>query len=170
MLTWHTGYPPVVDPTFPRYLLTFCTDSLRHLLVTPERVGLVLEQILHTACEQEFATAAYCFMRDRMHLLVEAQSRQSNQKRLVKRAKQASASRYTRTFGGRLWQRQGFERALGADESTLAVAKFVLEYPVRAGLASSALDFPFSGSGAYDVIDILFADTVAGTTPIHPHG
>src|ERR1700740_2326003 len=102
MLTWHTGSPPPVDPSFPRHLLTFCTDSLRHLLVTPERVTVVLEQILLAACEQEFAIAAYCFMPDRAHLLVEAQTQQSNHKQLVKRAKQASAWRYARRFGGRL--------------------------------------------------------------------
>ena len=155
MLTWHTGPTRGADGAFPRYLLTFCTHLRRHLFVTGERVDLVLEQILRAACQEEFATAAYCFMPDSVHLLVESQSERANYKRFINRAKQYSASHYSRTFHEQLWQRHGSERTLRRDEATLAVASQILGYPVRSGLTSSAADYPFAGSGVYRVSDIL---------------
>ncbi len=60
-------------------------------------------------------------------------------------------------FGERLWQRYGFERTLRSDESTLAVARYILENPIRAGLVERAQDYPFLGSGVYSIDEILEA-------------
>lgn len=166
MLTWHTGQLSSSDLIFPRYLLTFCTDSRRHLLTRREHVDLVLEQILRAACEEEFATAAYCFMPDCAHLLIEGQSGTSNHKRFISRAKQYSAWHYSRAFHERLWQRHGLEHALRQDEATLVIAKHVLEHPVRAGLVSTAADYPFAGSGLYRVSQILGAETRESAVPL----
>ena len=47
--------------------------------------------------------------------------------------------------------------ALRSDESTLAVARFILENPIRAGLVERAQDYPFLGSGVYSIDEILEA-------------
>ena len=64
---------------------------------------------------------------------------------------------YQKLFGERLWQRYGFERTLRRDESTLSVARYILENPVRAGLAASAEDYPFLGSNTHTVAELLEA-------------
>ena len=155
MLTWHTGRS---DVGFPRYLLTFRTDRRRHLLTDRDRVDLVVSQILRAACDEEFATAAYCVMPDSVHLLIEAQAAAADHKRFINRAKQFSAFHFSRVFHERLWQRHGVERMLGPDESSLDVARDVLEHSVRAGLAASAAEYPFAGSGLYTVSAIVGAD------------
>jgi hypothetical protein len=42
-----------------------------------------------------------------------------------------------------------FERVLRSDEQTGVVARYILENPVRAGLAATLLEYPYSGSSTY---------------------
>jgi putative transposase len=134
-----------------RYFLTFCTHARRRSFMTPDRVNLVLDHILRTASDGRFALLAYCFMPDHCHLLIEGQSDDSDCRRFITRAKQYSGFHYQRAFGERLWQRYGFERTLRGEDDTLSVARYILENPVRAGLAGRIADYPFLGSKVYSV-------------------
>src|SRR5439155_15096207 len=116
-----------------------------------EVVDLVLEQFSRSADEEHFAIIAYCFMPDHVHLLIEAQTDTSDCKRFIKRAKQYSGFYYSRTYRQRLWQRYGYERVLRREESTLSVARYILENPVRAGLVRNVQDYPFLGSLVYPI-------------------
>ena len=149
-----------------RYFLTFCTFQRHCVFVTPERVGLVRTQILRSATEQQFALIADCFMPDHLHLLVEGLTDASDCRRFISLAKQFSGFHYQKAFGGRLWQRYGFERVLRHDEATVSVARYILENPLRAGLVKSVSDYPFIGSNVYTVAEILEAVQMAnGWTP-----
>jgi putative transposase len=151
------------------YFLTFCTHKRRRLLTTSEQVALVRTQIERGAAEHEFAVIAYCFMPDHLHLLVEARAEGSDCHRFITRAKQYSGFHFGQTFGQRLWQRYGFERTLRDDESTLTVARYVVENPVRAGLVRQVADYPFVGSNVYRLEDILEAIQIERMPP-HSRG
>ena len=158
MLTGNPGHLRTFDYIgMYRYFLTFCTDSRRHAFTKSEAVNLVLSQIERSAGQERFAIPAYCFMPDHLHLLVEAQAESSDCRRFIARAKQFSGFHYKRAFGHQLWQRYGYERALRNDESTLAVAKYILENPVRAGLVTRVEDYRFAGSRMFALPDILVA-------------
>jgi hypothetical protein len=47
------------------------------------------------------------------------------------------------------------DRILRDDEATTAVARYVLENPVRAGLARRVGEYPFAGSDVYDLRGLL---------------
>jgi putative transposase len=138
-----------------RYFLTFCTDSRRPVFTKPPVVELVVSQILRAAGDESFAVAAYCFMPDHVHLLVEAQASTSDCLRFIRQAKQFSGYYYSRAFAGRLWQRYGFERVLRGDEATLDVARYILENPSRAGLVEHLQECPFVGSGTHSMREVL---------------
>ena len=138
-----------------RYLLTFRTDRRRHLFTRLDHVTLALSQILRSADEEGFAVVAYCFMPDELHLLIEGQTDGSDCKRFISRSKQYSAFHYARMFGGRLWQRRGFERVLRDHEATAVVARQILQHPVRAGLVRNAEDYPYLGSKVYPLGSLL---------------
>jgi REP-associated tyrosine transposase len=158
VLTGNAGHLGAFDYTgLYRYFLTFCTNGRHCLFINPEVVALVRSQILRSATDEQFAVVAYCFMPDHLHLLVEAQSQNADCRAFIKRAKQFAGFHYARTFGGRLWQRYGFERVLRDDEATLIVARYIIENPVRAGLVATPESYPFSGSELYALGDILAA-------------
>ena len=49
----------------------------------------------------------------------------------------------------------GYERVLRDEESTVNVARYILENPVRAGLVRQVSEYPFVGSQACSVKDLL---------------
>ena len=100
---------------------------------------------------------AYCFMPDHVHLLVEGLESGSNALSFIARAKQFSGFRHRMLFGNRLWQRYAFDRVVRSEEASVSVARYILENPVRAGLVDRMADYPFSGSGRYDLPEILEA-------------
>jgi putative transposase len=156
VFTGNPGHLKAFDYTGPyRYFLTFCTHSRQRLLVTKERIDLVLLQIERSADEEQFAIIAYAFMPDHVHLLIEGLSESSDCRRFIQRAKQFSGYHYAKQFSHGLWQRHGFERTLRDEEATLVAAKYILENPVRAGLVSRGEDYPFAGSRVYSLAEIL---------------
>jgi putative transposase len=138
-----------------RYFLTFCTDNRAHLFTDGAVVALVLSQIQRAVSLEGFALLAYCFMPDHSHLLVEGRSAISDARRFIRLAKQFSGYEYSRRHRRHLWQRYGYERVLRSEESTLTVARYIMENPVRAKLVDQVEDYPFLGSDIYTVREIL---------------
>lgn len=132
-----------------RYFLTFCTRDRARVFVNADVVGGVLRQFRRAAQDTGMALTAYCFMPDHVHLLVQSQQESEDARRFIARAKQFSGYWYSQTHGGKLWQRYGYERVLRDNEGTAPVARYILENPVRAGLAAEPLDYPFLGSDVY---------------------
>jgi putative transposase len=140
-----------------RYFLTFCTYQRREVFLTRERADVVHEQFMRAGADEGFEILAYCFMPDHVHLLAGGQASDSDCRRFIARAKQLSGFHFQKMFGQRLWQRYGFERTLRSEESTLAVARYILENPVRAGLVERVEDYAFLGSCVHSIDEILTA-------------
>lgn len=133
-----------------RYFLTYGTFARMRHFVSREIVGLVSAQFLRAAVEQRFEILTYCFMPDHAHLLVEALDDGADGKGFIARSKQYSGVHFKARTGSRLWQRGSFERVLRDAERSLAVSRYILGNPVRAGLVARPFDYPFSGSFAWD--------------------
>lgn len=129
-----------------RYFLTLCTFERHRHFVDEPVVILVYEQFLRTALLNEFAILAYCFMPDHLHLLVEGTAERSNLPPFVALAKQRAAFVVRRALRRRLWQPGYFERVLRDGDDSFAVARYIVQNPVRAGLIGSPALYPFTGS------------------------
>jgi REP element-mobilizing transposase RayT len=140
---------------FTRYSLCFCTFKRSERFVTADAVNLALEQLLRAAREQAFAILAYCFMPDRVHLLVEGERETSDCRAFISRAKQYSGYCFNRHYGVPLWQRYGDERVLRIEERALTVARYIVASPVRAGLVARVEDYPFFGSSRYSIEELV---------------
>jgi putative transposase len=142
-------------PTFDylglhRYSLTCCTFQRRRVFGNADIVDRVWRCFLSAAAGADIALLAYCFMPDHLHLVAAGEQPSSDVRAFVSKAKQASAFAHQRRFGGeRLWQRSYWDRVLRREEDTWTVVRYVLANPVRAGLVSHPLEYPFSGSGVY---------------------
>ena len=140
---------------FHRYFLTFCTDRRQPLFCDRRAVKLILEQISRASTECGFAVLAYCFMPDHLHLLIYGESDAADCRRFISLAKQYSGFYFKRRFGIALWQRYGYERTLRNGEETAAVAKYIVENPVRAELVKDVHDYEFVGSLVYGIDELL---------------
>jgi putative transposase len=103
------------------------------------------------------ALVAYCFMPDHVHLLVYGTTEAADVCAFVIDFKRITGFEYRQRHGRHLWQPGYFDRVLRDDESTEAVARYVLENPIRAGLASRLGEYGLAGSDMYDLSGLLTA-------------
>ena len=113
-----------------------------------------LTQFRESARVFAFEITAYCFMPDHAHILCVASSDASDLVSFVADAKQQSAYRFSKTVGGRLWQKGFYDHVLRDDQQMLAVVRYIVANPVRDGLTNATGEYPFCGSDAYTMQEI----------------
>ena len=138
-----------------RYFLTFCTFKRRQTFADPGVATLVIEQFRRTAGVLSFALLAYCLMRDHAHLLVEGTAANSDLRRFAKRLKQSSGQTYAHRWKQPLWQEGYYDRVLRGGDDPRAIARYIIENPVRAGLVQTPLEYPYLGSDVWSVEDLI---------------
>ena len=138
-----------------QYFLTFCTRNRNRAFLESATVDLVIAQFHRTANSHGFSFLAYCLMPDHAHALVEGVTPTADLKIFVKSAKESSGRAYSRRFGRSLWQEGYYEHVLRAEEDGRAVARYILENPLRAGLVANVLDYPYIGSDRWSVRELI---------------
>jgi REP element-mobilizing transposase RayT len=154
-----------VPPRLPRfsyvgihaYFVTVCTHQRRPVFLEPSAAQDAIDQFLRTALHHQFAAIAYCVMPDHAHVVVEAESDDSNLELLVHGWKTRTGFSWKRHSHQPLWQRGYHERVLREGEPMLGVARYTILNPVRAGLVVSVDEYPYVGSSRYTVAEILAA-------------
>ena len=142
------------------YFLTFCTDRRAELLRDRGVATMVLECIRRSSHRYEFAVLAYCLMPDHVHLLVHGTSPAADLRRFVKTAKQSSGQMYAARTKRRLWQESYYDHVVRPEEDLSAVARYIIDNPVRAGIVESSLDYPLVGSDLWPVEAIVRGGSV----------
>jgi REP-associated tyrosine transposase len=137
------------------YFLTFCTFERRKVFHDARISALVVAQFQRAARETGFALLAYCLMPDHAHLLVEGTADGSHVRRFSKRAKQFSGQACRRVTNVRLWQEGYYDRVVRKGDDVKAIARYILENPVRAGLVRTPLEYPHLGSGRWTIQELI---------------
>ena len=96
-------------------------------------------------------------MPDHLHVLATGQSERADLRDFLKRFKQSTAFAYRKAHKESLWQPGYFEKVLRDDEATETVVRYILENPVRGGLAKEIGEYPFAGSDVYTLSELLTA-------------
>jgi len=96
-------------------------------------------------------------MPDHVHLLTGGLEENSDGRKFISLAKQLAAFHVAKQFGVRLWQHYGYEHVLRGDEETLAVARYIVANPLRAGMVTSVFEYPFVGSDTHALREIVDA-------------
>jgi REP-associated tyrosine transposase len=114
-------------------------------------------QLARTTDDQRFLVIAYCFMPDHLHMLVEGNHPAADFREFVRIFKQRSSFAWKQNAGTALWQRSYFEHVLRDDEDTIAVARYILENPLRGNLVQRGEDYPYLGSRTMAVRELLYS-------------
>jgi len=117
----------------------------------------VRTQLLDTANDRDVDIIAYCFMPDHLHLLVEGQSEQANARKFAEVFRQVSGFYFRAHREARLWQEGYYDHILRDEDATIAVARYIVLNPVRAGLCADASTYPLTGSTRYELAQLLTA-------------
>ncbi len=125
------------------YLVTVVTHDRRRLFLDPQQARVACRIIHADASWGDARLLAWVLMPDHWHGLIklgdESLARVVGRfKAQVTRALHASG-----TVDGRVWDRSFHDHALRVDEDVRVAARYVVANPTRAGLVTSALDYPY---------------------------
>ena len=129
-----------------RYFITIRSHGFKHNLVNDEAVAKLIEILKSTAEHKDFLVWAYCFMPDHVHLLIEGKNSNADMKDFVALFKQKTSYWFKGIYGVQLWGANYYEHVLRNDEATRAVARYIIQNPVRKGLVEDCSNYPYSGS------------------------
>ncbi len=138
-----------------QYFLTICAYKRRPVFAEGAVAAHALLEFRRTAAREGFVILAYCMMPDHVHLLVEGTQDRSDLCRFVRTAKRQSSYAYARTHGAALWQEGYHDRVLRQADDARALARYILNNPVRAGLARSPEEYPHLGSDVWLLRELL---------------
>jgi len=126
------------------YLITSTTAQRQPLFDDPDIARVAARTLHEQRLWRNSELLAWVLMPDHVHLLVRLGDDESLS-RLVARVKTivARQARQVRATGLPFWSASFHDHALRHDEDLLAVARYIIANPVRAGLVRSALDWPF---------------------------
>ena len=142
------------------FFVTIGTEDRAKWFVQPQLVTYCIDA-LRLSCEAAgFDLLAYCFMPDHVHLLVETEAEGNDLIRLIHRFKQRTGWWFRNRYaaGGLkasptgpserpgLWQKSFHDHILRGEEAADEVIRYILENPVRAGLAASVGDYSYAWS------------------------
>ena len=128
------------------YSLTWNCVIGEPVFTQPDRVDLVRAQILRACQESEFEVIVDCFMPDHVHELVHGRTSTADGRKFIRLAKQYSGFYFKKAFNQRVWQRYGRDQLVRDGEDVKAIAQYIIENPVQAGLVTSVDQYPFIGS------------------------
>ncbi|NWA29134.1 transposase [Pseudomonas gingeri] len=124
------------------YLLTAVIED-RHPLLADWPVGrLLVQQFRQAQAEGRVDSLSWVVMPDHFHWLIELKN--STLPELMLATKSRSARQINARLGrsGRLWQKGFHDRAIRREENLLAVARYIVANPLRAGLVKRVQDYP----------------------------
>ena len=142
---------------YQRYFVTICTHERNPIFKDNAMVRELIRVLKDTSKNSfGFKVWAYCFMPDHLHLLVEGESHDSDLKRFISSYKQHTGYYYkmhvaqgfspAQRKSFKLWQPSYYDHILRKDEDILSVAMYIVNNPVRKGLAKHFMDYEFIGS------------------------
>ncbi|MEZ5469581.1 MAG: transposase [Lysobacterales bacterium] len=134
------------------YLLTFCTMDRYPWFCTPTFASGFSRILSLDATWPSARALAWVLMPDHWHGLVEIDGREPLG-RVVARVKGLATHVFPSSQRHRIWQRTFHDHALRSDESTLAVGRYILANPVRAGLAARIDQWPWRGGILLNAIE-----------------
>jgi REP element-mobilizing transposase RayT len=139
---------------FHRYLVTVGTHQRRRWFADDQYAGELAAHISPFFGQRRFDVSVYCVMPDHVHMLLEGASETADLRDAVSRWKQWTGYSWRVRHGVRLWQPGYHDRVLREADDTQAVVGYVLQNPVRAGLARTPGEYPHVGSSRYAMTDL----------------
>lgn len=138
-----------------RYLVTLPTFRGRQVFLDPPRITPVLDALRELAQLHEFDVFAYCFLPDRLIILLHGRTRNSDLRQFLPAFRLRANELLEPLLGHALWKRSYLERVLTRSSDSAEVARQVFRLPVSAGLARTAESYQYLGSFSEDIERLL---------------
>jgi putative transposase len=129
-----------------RYLITLPTLQSASVFTGRDVVVETLDRLRDCGLDQRFDIYAYCFLPDRLLLIVRGKDDAANMKAFLRAFRESSNAAIQPRIGHPLWSRKYLERVLRRTEDSREIARKLFDLPIKAGLAGPGKPYPFQGS------------------------
>ena len=105
----------------------------------------VVEDLSRAALQTSFELLAFCVMPDHVHILALGARDDANAVSFMQRFKQLTGFRFSKTHAKPFWQQSFYDHAVRLEEELLAIARYIFDNPVEAGLIAAGERWAFQG-------------------------
>ena len=129
------------------FFVTTSTDKKRFLLQAERSAKLLIEVMFHYRDQGEYKLHDFVVMRNHFHAQITL-SEDKTVERAMQLIKGGFSHRVRKELGfkGSFWQRGFSEDRVESREEFMAFRKYIYENPVKAGLARTAEEYPYSSA------------------------
>ncbi|NWE49342.1 transposase [Pseudomonas gingeri] len=124
------------------YLLTAVIENRRPILADWQTGRLLVQQFRQAQSLGLADSLTWVVMPDHFHWLVELKNGTLPELMLATKSRSAREINARSGRSGRLWQKGFHDRAIRREEDLLAVARYIVANPLRAGLVTQVGDYP----------------------------
>ncbi len=130
-----------------------CRDR-RHCFENSEFTRSCRDSLEFSSARYGIDVLVFCFMPDHLHLLVQRQLDGVNVIDFVQRYKSFTAKlAWDHGFDGKIWQPRFYDHILREHEDPMKHIRYIIENPVRAGIVSTWIEYPHTGSLVFDLAE-----------------
>ena len=127
--------------------VTLCTEKKQSFFKSNRNAEIVLNELTRSAGQLGYRILCYCLMPDHLHIVLSpGQSGCPLSKFLNIFKGRSSAILRDKEGLAKVWQRSAFDHVIRSDENLRHVVQYIVNNPVRRGIADKAEDYPFAAS------------------------
>jgi putative transposase len=128
------------------FFITICTANKQACFSNGEVAKIVIDEIEFRRIHNEVKVFCFCLMPDHLHVLLSlTENYQESLQNWVSAFKRYTSKQVNELFGVKpLWQKNFYDHVVRKDESLLKIAEYIVNNPVRKGLASDWQKYPYS--------------------------
>jgi len=130
---------------------TACTRNRAHIFANALHVERAARVLVEEAARWTCDLAVYLFMPDHVHLVLQGSREDSDTYRAMWSFKQKTGYLFSKAGLGIVWQKDFYDHILRTENDLSNHLRYILENPVRKGLAGRWQDYPFKGSTLVDL-------------------
>jgi putative transposase len=128
------------------YFITMRAYADQRPFVQADLNRLVLDMLREAQELDPAIVYTYCLMPDHLHCLVSPRQQGASVLTFIDRYKGRSTNRsWTVGWNGKLWQPRYYDHVVRSERNLRAIARYILDNPVSAGLVAVAEEWPWSG-------------------------
>jgi putative transposase len=135
------------DYSAPRaYFVTICAKEGPAVLSDRKVATSVIDSLKEEKLKRGYKIYAWCLMPDHLHILLNPADSGVAISQFVQAFKSRTGFWYEKQYGKLLWQRSFYDHIVRMSEDAIKIADYILNNPVRKGMAEKPEDYPYLGT------------------------
>lgn len=129
---------------------TLCVEDQKDIFKNSEIFHSMEDFLLSSLAKFVVAAHIYLFMPDHLHMLLEGKEQDADIRKCIIDFKQKSGYWFSRNMPVVRWQKDFYDHIMRKDEDVKKHIRYILENPLRKGIAADWKEYPYKGSTLYD--------------------